>query len=65
MKSLRVSVTVCTIVSVLVFVVSLVCVVSTDGANESAGEICAYSLIVSSVSLVLYKPKTDPVSLSE
>lgn len=57
MKSLKFLVAAVAAVSVLVFLASLVIVVSTDGSHEQAANICAYSLIASFVSLVFYQPK--------
>ncbi|MCE7990795.1 MAG: hypothetical protein HEP71_02395 [Roseivirga sp.] len=63
MKSLKILVAVIAMASVLVFLISLVVVVSTDGAHEGAANICAYSLIASFVSLVFYEPKRSESDL--
>lgn len=57
MKSLRIIVAATAVISILVFLTSLVLVVSTDGTHEMAGHVCAYSLIASFVSLIFYQPK--------
>ncbi|GAB5527860.1 MAG: hypothetical protein Roseis2KO_57320 [Roseivirga sp.] len=58
MKSVKFLVAVIAVLSILVFISSLVIVVSTDGTHEKAANICAYSLIASFVSLVFYQPKS-------
>lgn len=57
MKSLKFLVAAIAVVSVLVFLSTLVIVITTDGTHEQAANICAYSLIASFVSLVFYQPK--------
>lgn len=63
MKSLKILVAVIAMASVLVFLTSLVIVVSTDGADEVAATVCAYSLIASFISLVFYEPKRSEPDL--
>ena len=45
------------VASIAVFVTALVIVIATDGRSELACEVCAYSIITSFVTLVLYQPK--------
>jgi hypothetical protein len=56
MKSLRMLITIIAAISVVAFFASLAVVVSTNGADETAANFCAYSLISSFVSLVFYEP---------
>lgn len=64
MKSLNQLVAIIAAIGVIVFVSSLVMVVSSDGANESAGEVCAYSLVASFVLLIFYKPSESRKELA-
>lgn len=64
MKSVKFLIVAIAVLSILVFISSLVIVVSTDGTHEKAASICAYSLIVSFVSLVFYQPKSSNGNVS-